>query len=86
MYPERLELYIGPDKEHLALFGEYSLPEGPEVREIVKRDLGFEVHRPVGAFRFVARRYARMPQWCTYRGTPMVFTMADSLIVIPENR
>lgn len=84
VYPEKLELYVGPDKEHLAFFGEMQLPEGPDVREIVKRDFGFDIHKPIGAFRFVARRYERMPQWCTYRGTPTVFTMADNLIVVPE--
>ena len=84
VYPERLELYTGPDKEHLSLFGTLDLPQGPDEREIVKRDFGFEVHAPLGAFRFVARRYDRMPQWCTYRGTPTVFTMADNLIVKAE--
>ena len=84
VYPESMELYVGPDKEHLTLFGTLRLPEGPEDREIFKRDLGFDVHASVGAFRIVARRYARMPQWCTYRGTPTVFTMTDALIVIPE--
>lgn len=84
VYPESMELYIGPDKEHLTLFGTIRLPEGPEDREIRKRDFGFDVHASVGAFRIVARRYARMPQWCTYRGTPTVFTMTDALIVVPE--
>ena len=84
VYPERMELYIGPDKDHMTLFDTLQLPAGPEDREIRKRDFGFGVHAPVGAFRIVARRYARMPQWCTYRGTPTVFTMADALIVIPE--
>lgn len=84
VYPEKLELYIGSDKDHLVLYDAIQLPDGPDVREIVKRDFGFEVHKPIGAFRFVARRYERMPQWCTYRGTPTVFTMADNLIVVPE--
>ena len=84
VYPERMELYVGPDKEHMTLFDTLQLPAGPEDREIRKRDFGFEVHARVGAFRLVARRYARMPQWCTYRGTPTVFTMTDALIVIPE--
>jgi len=43
-----------------------------------------EVNETVGAFRIVARRYERMPQWCTYRGTTSVFTMADCLIVTPQ--
>lgn len=84
VYPEKLELYVGPDKQHLAFFDEIQLPEGPDVREIVKRDFGFDVHKTIGAFRIVARRYERMPQWCTYRGTPTVFTMSDNLIVVPE--
>ena len=84
VYPEKLELYIGSDKDHLVLYDAIQLPDGPDVREIVKRDFGFEVHKPIGAFRFVARRYERMPQWCTYRGTPTVFTMADNLIIVPE--
>lgn len=84
VYPESMELYIGPDKDHLTLFDTLRLPEGPDEREIVKRDFGFEVHANIGAFRIVARRYARMPQWCTYRGTPTVFTMTDALIVVPE--
>lgn len=84
VYPERLELYIGPDKEQLTLLDTLELPKGPDEREIVKRDFGFQVHKSIGAFRIVARRYDRMPQWCAYRGTPTVFTMADSLIVTPE--
>ena len=84
VYPESMELYIGPDKKHMTLVDTLRLPEGPEDREIRKRDFGFDVHASVGAFRIVARRYARMPQWCTYRGTPTVFTMTDALIVVPE--
>lgn len=84
VYPESMELYIGPDKDHLTLFDTLRLPEGPDEREIFKRDFGFELHANIGAFRIVARRYARMPQWCTYRGTPTVFTMTDALIVVPE--
>ena len=84
VYPERLELYVGPDKDHLVLDQVLHFPQGPAPREIVKQDFGFEVHKRIGAFRFVARRYERMPNWCTYRGTPTVFTMADNLIVVPE--
>lgn len=84
VYPEKLELYVGPDKNKLELYDTFELPDGPEAREIVKRDFGFDVHKRIGAFRIVAHRYERMPQWCTYRGTPTVFTMADNLIVIPE--
>ena len=84
VYPENMELFIGPDRDHMSLFDTIDLPDGPEDREIRKRDFGFDVHASVGAFRIVAKRYARMPQWCTYRGTPNVFTMVDALIVVPE--
>lgn len=84
VYPESVELYIGPDKERLRLFAKKELPCEPAGREIEKRDIGFEVNETIGAFRYVTRRYERMPQWCTYRGTTAVFTMADSLLVAPE--
>ena len=85
VYPEKLELYTGPDKDHLTLAQTICLPEGPARREIVKDDVTFTVNETVGALRVVARRYERMPQWCTYRGTTTVFTMADCLIVKPQN-
>lgn len=84
VYPQAVELYIGPDREHLTFFAVTELPCGPGKREIEKQDIGFAVHEKIGAFRMVARRYARMPQWCAYRGTTTVFTMADSLLVTPE--
>ena len=84
VYPERVELYAGPDREHLEPLEVRQLPQGPRAREIEKLDVTFQVHRSLAAFRIVARRYKKMPQWCAYRGVETVFTMADSLIVTPE--
>ena len=84
VYPEKVELYTGPDAEHLTLKKIVELPYGPCAREIVRGDVQIEVNETIGAFRMVARRYERMPQWCTYRGTTFVFTMADCLIVTPQ--
>ena len=84
VYPEKVELYTGPDAEHLTLKQTFCLPYGPCAREIVRGDVELEVNETVGAFRIVARRYERMPQWCVYRGTTSVFTMADCLIVTPR--
>ena len=84
VYPEKVELYTGPDAEHLTLKQTICLPEGPCAREIVRGDVEFQVNETVGALRVVARRYERMPQWCVYRGTTFVFTMADCLIVTPQ--
>lgn len=84
VYPERVELYVGPDREHMELLDIRETPQGPGRREIEKLDVAFGVHRTLGAFRIVARRYEKMPQWCAYRGSENVFTMADSLIVTPE--
>ena len=44
----------------------------------------FPVGESVGAFRLVAHRYEKMPPWCFYYGAENVFTMADCLIVEPE--
>ena len=44
----------------------------------------FRVDKALGAFRIVARRYEKMPQWCCYRGARNVFTMADTLILVPS--
>ncbi len=82
--PQSVELYTGPSPENMSLREIIELPEGPGAREIEKRDVTFTVGETIGAFRLVARRYRRMPQWCAYRGTTTVFTMADSLIVVPE--
>ena len=82
IYPEALELYAGEDEEHLELVCTKKLPEGPAKAEIAKEDLGFEVQiEEARCIRFVAKRYALMPQWCCYKGTPDVFTLADSLII-----
>ena len=83
VYPEFVDLYTGPDQDHLTLKETVHLPYGPCAREIVRGDVEIEVNETVGALRVVARRYERMPQWCTYRGTTFVFTMADCLIVQP---
>lgn len=84
VYPERVELYVGPDAEHLSLLRTHEMPFGPHDREIVSTDVELEVGQTVGALRIVARRYDRMPRWCAYWGTETVFTMADNLIIAPE--
>lgn len=84
IYPESVELYVGADKEHLTQYQVITLPTGPCEREIAKTDILFEVNETIGAFRFVAKRYKVMPEWCCYRGSTGVFTMADNLIVIPQ--
>lgn len=81
VYPESVELHTGPDRDHLTLKEIIRLPDGPCEREIARTDVEFAVNETIGAFRLVARRHERMPQWCCYRGTTTVFTMADNLIV-----
>ena len=81
--PRAVELYIGPDRDHLQLKQILTMPDGPGLREIERHDAVFEVNERIGAFRIVARRHRLMPQWCTYRGTTTVFTMTDCLIVRP---
>ncbi len=81
VYPNTVELYTGADLAHLTLRETLTMPQGPGEREIVKTDALFPVGDTIGAFRIVARRHQRMPQWCIYRGTETVFTMADCLIV-----
>ena len=83
LLPEAVELYTGPDPEHLALRERRELPCEPGPREIFRQDVEFRIGANVGAFRLVARRYAKMPQWCCYRGSRDVFTMADCLILVP---
>lgn len=83
VYPACLELYTGPDEEHLTFLRRVDLPCAPGAREIEKQDVSIPVGETIGAFRLVARRYVKMPQWCCYRGTSNVFTMADALIVTP---
>ena len=84
VYPKTVELYTGPDREHLELKEVLTMPDGPGEREIQRMDAVFRVEEPIGAFRILARRHERMPQWCIYRGTTRVFTMTDCLIVRPE--
>lgn len=83
VYPREVVLYIGPDQDHLHTLSTVVMPEGPGEREIQRADAVFAVGQKIGAFRILARRHDRMPQWCTYRGTTNVFTMADSLILQP---
>lgn len=84
VYPEHLELFTGPDPDHLGPAGTLPLPRGPFDREILCDDFFLPVGQTIGCFRLVARRYARMPGWCTYKGSPDVFMMADALLVQPE--
>lgn len=84
VYPQRVELYLGEDAEGLRLAQVRELPCQPGQREIEKMDVSFTVGEKIGAFRIIARRYPRMPQWCCYRGTETVFTLADKLLVTPR--
>lgn len=81
IFPEYIELFTGPDEEHLMLTDTLRLPCAPCEREIVKKDFFFSVNKKIRCFRIVAHRYAKMPAWCTYKGVPDVFTMADTLLV-----
>ena len=83
VFPKEVALYTGTDADHLTLREVRTLPEGPYEREIMKTDVEFRLEESIGAFRILARRHEKMPQWCTYRGSEAVFTMADSLIVVP---
>ena len=83
VFPRAVELYTGPDRDHLELKEIVTMPDGPGAREIERLDAAFAVNEHIGAIRVVARRHERMPQWCTYRGTTTVFTMCDCLIVRP---
>lgn len=83
VYPEFVELFTGPDRNHLTPERTVRLPQGPCAREIARTDLCIPVGKTVGAFRLVAHRYEKMPQWCCYRGTSNVFTMVDALIIRP---
>lgn len=84
VFPDYIELFTGPDEEHLSLKETMRLPCAPCEREIVKKDFVFHVEESLRCFRVVAHRYAKMPQWCTYKGVPDVFTMADTLIIKPK--
>lgn len=83
IFPESLTLYTGPDEEHLVLTAGLTLPCEPCEREIARKDFSLPVKRTIKHFRLVAHRYAKMPQWCCYRGSENVFTMVDNVIVIP---
>ena len=79
VYPESLTLWVD-DEEPLTM--QVRNYRGP--REIMQEDFLFQIHRKVKKFRIVAKRFDRMPDWCTYHGTDKVFTMADKLLVVPE--
>ena len=84
VFPESIELFTGPDPEHLTLKDTMHLPCAPCAREIARQDFVFPVNETLRCFRLVAHRYAKMPQWCAYKGVPDVFTMADTLLVKPK--
>lgn len=84
VYPKALTLYVGDDLEHLEFAAELEIPSQPGTREIEKKDFRIPVHREIGAFRLVTHRWERMPPWCFYHGAETVFTMADNLLVLPE--
>lgn len=83
IFPESLCLYTGPDRENLTLTAQTTLPCEPCAREIAIQDFILPVRQTIKSFRLTAHRYAKMPQWCCYRGSDGVFTMADNIIVIP---
>ena len=84
VYPRSVALYVGQTPETLRFFSERQLPPRPDGHEIGKLDVVFPVGESVGAFRLVSHRYEKMPPWCFYYGAENVFTMADCLIVEPE--
>ena len=86
VYPDYLELFVGPDTEHLQKLSHITLPCAPCARELAKRDVNFYVNTTIGAFRVVAHRYEKMPQWCCYHGATNVFTMTDKIIVKPKKK
>lgn len=86
VYPDYLELFVGPDTEHLQKLSHITLPCAPCARELAKRDVNFYVNTTIGAFRVVAHRYEKMPQWCCYHGAANVFTMTDKIIVKPKKK
>ena len=54
IYPEYLELYTGPDAQHLAFTAKLEIPCRPCPREIARQDFSLPVRNHIGAFRFVA--------------------------------
>lgn len=83
--PESVELYVGPDRDRLTLLEARTIPSAPGPWEIFTRDVTFDIHQTIGAFRLHAHRPARMPAWCCYHGASDVFTMADCLILTPTD-
>lgn len=81
IFPESIQLYTGPDQEHLSLTAKLAIPCQPCPREIYIQDFSLPVQGTIGAFRLVAHRYAKMPGWCCYKGAAEVFTMCDNIIV-----
>ena len=79
VYPESITLWVDDEEGRTMVVRN---ARGP--REIMTEDFVFDVHRKVRKFRIVAKRFDRMPEWCTYHGTETVFTMADKLLVVPE--
>ena len=43
VYPQWVELYTGPDPDHLRLHSRITLPCAPAAREIAKEDVTFQV-------------------------------------------
>ncbi len=83
--PESVELYAGPDTEHMTLRQTIPLPCAPCEREIVRKDISFALNDTVGAVRVLAKRYRVLPEWSCYRGDEHVFTLSDCLILVPES-
>ena len=79
VYPESVTLWVNDGQPEMVKLRN---ARGP--KEIMMEDVVFEVHAKVKKFRILAKRFARMPDWCTYHGTDKVFTMADKLLVVPE--
>lgn len=79
VYPESITLWLDEEEGRTMVLRN---ERGP--REIMQEDFFFDVHKKVKKFRILAKRFDRMPAWCTYHGTEFVFTMADKLLVIPE--
>ena len=80
VYPESLTLWLDEEEPRTMVLRN---ARGP--REIMQEDFVFDVHKKVRKFRILAKRFERMPEWCTYHGTETVFTMADKLLVVPED-
>ena len=85
LLPEKVKLYAGPDREHLTFRQELRTPNRLLEHETVQKDLIFELGEEIGALRIVTERYPQNPDWAQYRGDPHVFTLADCLIVQPED-